>query len=288
MSRSNTVEADEHNRLSLAYQALTMVPQLPPDLVSLDLSHNHLTDVNGLEGCTKLETLIVDGNNLNANCHVPFLPNLRYLSLNHNKVTHLTPLVEALEQNCPKLRWLSLLGNEACPNSLSHVAGVEATEYRLLLLSRLKTLTAIDCTRVTDKERRRAESEAGKMRAGSVVEERRMKKVPSAAIFGSDDEESLGHGRTSPYEAGSPWLEVTPRGANWDALSDEAGLIFRSRKEQPGSFLQAMMLQRPVRNPSERLRSRTAGPDPAPLSSSPLFPMELPSQDGRQQLMAVH
>lgn len=31
--------------------------------------------------------------------------------------------------------------------------------------------------------------------------------APSAAIFGSDDEESLGHGRTSPYEAGSPWLE---------------------------------------------------------------------------------
>lgn len=39
----------------------------------------------------------------------------RYLSLAHNQIKSLVPLLQTVQQRCPDLRWISLFGNPACP-----------------------------------------------------------------------------------------------------------------------------------------------------------------------------
>ncbi len=53
----------------------------------LDLSHNNINSLNGLEKFTKLKELILDHNQLNDNVFFPVLSSLETLSLNKNEVS---------------------------------------------------------------------------------------------------------------------------------------------------------------------------------------------------------
>lgn len=105
---------------------------------SLDFSYNDLTTLKGLEGFVHLKELILDNNQLNDNIILPYLPQLRTLSLNKNKVSmyywkksfmekrksfsqinDIEKLIQQIRNNLPVLTYLSLLGNKACPNKLS-------------------------------------------------------------------------------------------------------------------------------------------------------------------------
>ncbi|XP_034093636.1 leucine-rich melanocyte differentiation-associated protein isoform X5 [Gymnodraco acuticeps] len=72
----------------------------------------------GLETFIELEELIVDNNLLGNDLLLPRLPNLHTLTLNKNQLTDIEALLEHLADVTPSLKYLSLLGNEACPNQL--------------------------------------------------------------------------------------------------------------------------------------------------------------------------
>ncbi|XP_055358425.1 leucine-rich melanocyte differentiation-associated protein isoform X6 [Betta splendens] len=84
----------------------------------LDLSFNQLRSLAGLKAFTGLEELVVDNNLLGNDLRLPALPRLHTLTLNKNQLTDIEALLEHLADATPSLRYLSLLGNEACPNQL--------------------------------------------------------------------------------------------------------------------------------------------------------------------------
>ncbi|XP_044070207.1 leucine-rich melanocyte differentiation-associated protein isoform X3 [Siniperca chuatsi] len=84
----------------------------------LDLSFNQLRSLAGLKMFTELEELVVDNNLLGNDLRLPRLPNLHTLTLNKNQLTDIEALLEHLADVTPSLEYLSLLGNEACPNQL--------------------------------------------------------------------------------------------------------------------------------------------------------------------------
>ncbi|XP_075217259.1 leucine-rich melanocyte differentiation-associated protein-like isoform X3 [Lycorma delicatula] len=86
---------------------------------SLDLSYNCLTSLQELSNFPHLNELVLDNNQLTDSITFPRNENLRTLSLNKNNITDLDVLMRKLENNLPNLRYLSLLGNKACPNQLS-------------------------------------------------------------------------------------------------------------------------------------------------------------------------
>ncbi|XP_035255810.1 leucine-rich melanocyte differentiation-associated protein isoform X4 [Anguilla anguilla] len=84
----------------------------------LDLSFNLLRSLAGLKAFSELEELIVDNNLLGNDLRLPRLPHLHTLTLNKNQLTDIESLLEHLAAATPSLEYLSLLGNEACPNQL--------------------------------------------------------------------------------------------------------------------------------------------------------------------------
>ncbi|XP_041424530.1 uncharacterized protein LOC735174 isoform X3 [Xenopus laevis] len=84
----------------------------------LDLSFNLLRTLDGLDGFSCLEELILDNNQLDDRFAFPPLPKLHTLTLNKNHLTDLESLLNTLASVAPVLEYLSLLGNQACPNEL--------------------------------------------------------------------------------------------------------------------------------------------------------------------------
>ena len=87
----HSIELDEYHRLSVAYRDLAKLPAnfqgCAAQLVSLDASHNELSNLEVLENCTKLETLILDSNALSSSCGIPHLPSLRCpFALSHGEL----------------------------------------------------------------------------------------------------------------------------------------------------------------------------------------------------------
>ncbi|KAJ4948696.1 hypothetical protein JOQ06_020226, partial [Pogonophryne albipinna] len=82
---------------------------------------SQIRSLAGLETFIELEELIVDNNLLGNDLLLPRLPNLHTLTLNKNQISFQTnhlALLEHLADVTPSLKYLSLLGNEACPNQL--------------------------------------------------------------------------------------------------------------------------------------------------------------------------
>lgn len=103
---------------------------------------------------TELEELVVDNNLLGNDLRLPRLPNLHTLTLNKNQLTDIEALLEHLADVTPSLEYLSLLGNEACPNQLVSPDKDEDDyqRYRYFVLHKLPQLKFLDTRKVTMKE----------------------------------------------------------------------------------------------------------------------------------------
>ena len=71
---------------------------------------------------------------------------------------HLEKLLKQLAKNFPNLKFLSLLGNKACPNQLSSAEkdDEDYRRYRYYVISKLENLRFLDSSKVTNGERRKA------------------------------------------------------------------------------------------------------------------------------------
>ncbi|XP_029031683.1 leucine-rich melanocyte differentiation-associated protein isoform X2 [Betta splendens] len=120
----------------------------------LDLSFNQLRSLAGLKAFTGLEELVVDNNLLGNDLRLPALPRLHTLTLNKNQLTDIEALLEHLADATPSLRYLSLLGNEACPNQLVSPDKDEDDyqRYRYFVLYKLPQLKFLDTRKATSKE----------------------------------------------------------------------------------------------------------------------------------------
>ncbi|XP_069741572.1 leucine-rich melanocyte differentiation-associated protein isoform X2 [Narcine bancroftii] len=120
----------------------------------LDLSFNLLRSLEGLEEFICLEELILDNNLLRSDLQLPGLPHLHTLTINKNQISELDGLLDHLAEVVPLLKYLSLLGNQACPNELVSLDNDESDyqRYRYFVLHKLPNLKFLDSRKVTKKE----------------------------------------------------------------------------------------------------------------------------------------
>jgi hypothetical protein len=133
----------------------------------LDLSYNRLRSVEGVEQFARLEELVLDNNELtDSSLALPLLPRLHTLTLNKNQIRDADRLVTTLAKACPNLRYLSLLGNQACPNELlgSGHDDEDYQRYRYFVLHKLPGLTFLDSRAVSGAERKEAKRVGAFMR----------------------------------------------------------------------------------------------------------------------------
>lgn len=117
----------------------------------LDLSFNQVKSLTGLEEFCHLQELVLDNNDIDDSTVFPHLKHLHTLTLNKNKITDLERLVKEIKGKFPKLTYLSLLGNAACPNQLSSYENDDEDymRYRYKVLYNLAQLKFLDSTPVT-------------------------------------------------------------------------------------------------------------------------------------------
>ncbi|XP_055018583.1 leucine-rich melanocyte differentiation-associated protein [Boleophthalmus pectinirostris] len=120
----------------------------------LDLSFNQLRTLSGLNMFSELEELIVDNNQIGNDVRLPELPHLHTLTLNKNHISDIEALLEHLAEVTPALEYLSLLGNEACPNQLVSPDKDEDDyqRYRYFVLHKLPQLKFLDTRKVSKLE----------------------------------------------------------------------------------------------------------------------------------------
>ncbi|OCT58736.1 hypothetical protein XELAEV_18001696mg, partial [Xenopus laevis] len=125
-----------------------------------------LRTLDGLDGFSCLEELILDNNQLDDRFAFPPLPKLHTLTLNKNHLTDLESLLNTLASVAPVLEYLSLLGNQACPNELVSPEKDEDDyqRYRYFVLNKLPKLKFLDARKVTRKEQEVAVSRGAFMK----------------------------------------------------------------------------------------------------------------------------
>uniref|UniRef100_A0A3Q2PK37 Leucine-rich melanocyte differentiation-associated protein n=1 Tax=Fundulus heteroclitus TaxID=8078 RepID=A0A3Q2PK37_FUNHE len=139
----------------------------------LDLSFNQLRLLAGLKMFTELEELVVDNNLLGNDLQLPRLPKLHTLTLNKNQISfqknysgYNFALLEHLADVTPSLEYLSLLGNEACPNQLVSLDkdDDDYQRYRYFVLYKLPQLKFLDSRKVTKTELKEAQARGAFMK----------------------------------------------------------------------------------------------------------------------------
>lgn len=128
----------------------------------LDLSFNRLVNVKGLEKFVDLEELILDNNELTDDVNFPNLAKLVTLSVNKNRIVDLDRFASMCRWKFPQLTFLSLVGNDCCPNltSLANSGDEDEEEeyqrYRYTVLAKMPSLKFLDFTPVSETERTEA------------------------------------------------------------------------------------------------------------------------------------
>uniref|UniRef100_A0A1B6DTB8 U2A'/phosphoprotein 32 family A C-terminal domain-containing protein n=1 Tax=Clastoptera arizonana TaxID=38151 RepID=A0A1B6DTB8_9HEMI len=152
-----------NNRLSYVGQDVRRIPSVLSKLYgnrvhALDMSYNCLTSLQELSNFPHLIELILDNNQLSDSIVLPYIRSLHTLSLNKNNIKNLDLLLTKIEHNLPNLRYLSLLGNLACPNQLSDSEKDEEDyqRYRYYVIYRLPNLQFLDSRPVCNEERKEA------------------------------------------------------------------------------------------------------------------------------------
>ncbi|NXW79239.1 LRMDA protein, partial [Hirundo rustica] len=118
--------------------------------------------LEGLKTFSYLEELILDNNLLGNDLLLPRLPHLHTLTLNKNQISFQRNtckiLLDHLAEVVPSLRYLSLLGNIACPNELicKEKDEDDYQRYRYFVLHKLTNLKFLDTRKVTRREREEA------------------------------------------------------------------------------------------------------------------------------------
>ena len=172
--------------VNLAYSAEQGTPLLPSDVLShmgeiqhFDLSYNNLSSLNLFgndPSLHKLESLVLDGNYLTEHTLFPFLPGLRFLSLNKNQITDMTVFIEWLKESAPNLEIVSV----AHQRRKREVEEDErkTKEIRKLWIQEFPRLTLIDSTPVSKEERESAKAGRieGKIFSGAKEKEDEKKK----------------------------------------------------------------------------------------------------------------
>ncbi|KAM7385512.1 hypothetical protein PAMP_001594 [Pampus punctatissimus] len=133
----------------------------------------------GLKMFTELEELVVDNNLLGNDLQLPRLPNLHTLTLNKNQISFQTNHSPFLILISTSEQYLSLLGNEACPNQLVSPDKDEDDyqRYRYFVLHKLPHLKFLDTRKVTKKEVMEAQARGAFMK----VVKPKSEAIPSTA-----------------------------------------------------------------------------------------------------------
>ncbi|RZF35323.1 hypothetical protein LSTR_LSTR003763 [Laodelphax striatellus] len=159
----NSAKQQTWSKLSYIGQDVRRIPPVLAKLYgdrvqTLDLSYNSLTSLQEIGNFPHLTEVILDNNQLSDSINLPRSNLLHTLSLNKNNITDLDLLLRKIETNLPNLRYLSLLGNIACPNQLSCAEKDEEDyqRYRYYVLYCLPNLQFLDSRAVTDEEREEA------------------------------------------------------------------------------------------------------------------------------------
>ncbi|XP_043252618.1 leucine-rich melanocyte differentiation-associated protein-like [Colletes gigas] len=157
--------------------------KIPPGLVgvvgndctSLDLSYNELTSITAVKDYKRLQELILDNNNLRDLRTLPQIPTLTTLSLNNNKISDIYAALKRIQECCPSVVHVSLLGNSGCPDQLTHPTSTDEEDYdryRLYAIYVLPTsLRFLDSRPVTRREKIDAESRGKYSRTVKLVPE---------------------------------------------------------------------------------------------------------------------
>ena len=159
---------EEFSGNSLTFIGHEDLKYIPPWLSSkyasttrrLDLSYNALRSLKGLAGFEEVTELMLDNNQLDENASLQPNSNLQTLTLNKNKIKTLDVLIPRLSENFPNLTYLSLLGNDACPDQLTGSTGDDENDYqryRYYVLFHLPNLKFLDFTQVTAHELKEAQ-----------------------------------------------------------------------------------------------------------------------------------
>ncbi|VDM46139.1 unnamed protein product [Toxocara canis] len=99
----------------------------------VDISNQYLTSLPNLviENRQRIEHLILDGNRFSEHSlNIPLFANLVTLSLNSNRIQNVGILLEHLRKQCPKLTFLSLIGNPGWPHPVSTSDFLMYSSYR--------------------------------------------------------------------------------------------------------------------------------------------------------------
>ncbi|GJQ86288.1 hypothetical protein Trydic_g8984 [Trypoxylus dichotomus] len=149
-------------RLSLAYERLHVMPkillqELSAHVKILDISHNEFESVSFLSEFPELTTLICDHNNITSLAEFPYMPKLELLWMNFCKIRDLYPWANNLQQSCPNLKYLSLMGNPAAPSYLNGGNFYDYLQYRYFIISLFPNLLHLDDRTITDDQREEAE-----------------------------------------------------------------------------------------------------------------------------------
>ncbi|KAJ8664334.1 hypothetical protein QAD02_005996 [Eretmocerus hayati] len=129
---------------------------------SLDVSYNELMSISSLRDFPYLQELILDNNDLRDLRSLPELPKLLTLSLNNNKIADMESALEKIKQCCPKIHYVSLLGNPGCPDGLSSPNTVDEEDYERYRMYAIyilpETLQFLDSRQISKSEQNQAKS----------------------------------------------------------------------------------------------------------------------------------
>jgi len=120
----------------------------------LDLSYNIINKVENIDLFPKLNSLVLDNNNLGSAQQFPSIPTLQTLWVNNNEIADLKVFLDSVAKSFPNLSYLSMLKNPACPNYFTGKDFDDYQRYRYYVLYRLNKLKFLDSSPVTEEERK--------------------------------------------------------------------------------------------------------------------------------------
>ncbi|XP_065677715.1 leucine-rich melanocyte differentiation-associated protein isoform X3 [Hydra vulgaris] len=181
---SNSIHVLADGSLSFSGQNVKCVPpwlltKYGNNITRMDLSYNKIQSLKGLVGFTELKELILDNNELTDDLELPQLKHLETFTINKNKIKNLEGILMKISTSFPKISYLSLLGNEACPTQLNYTDkdDEDYLKYRYCVLQFLPNLKFLDSSPVTQAERKEAK------RIGNVNNVKPSSNVPVSLIM---------------------------------------------------------------------------------------------------------